>query len=319
MQIYIFKNNEQFGPFDAAQIEEYIKTNIFDINDFAWSEGEAEWIPLSDLLLKQSQIQDVEINVMEAKPAEIQSAQQAAEIKILTKHIAKQFLKDNDSIHLSEFTVIEPAAAQVLARHTGELKLSGLTSLSEKSAMELCNHKGLIWLCNLKSLSNAAAEALVQSHWEGHRSALFASKNVEMTLAKAKARVEAQAKAQAQAQARAEAKALAEAKAQAAAKASQPMSEKAKCGIWCVSSIIVCLISVLGLSSFNTPVSDAETPFLALTLGACFISGLSSIISLMVLGNWDNGGAPSNETIALIQRQQMINKLNDIRNELKDE
>ena len=31
MQIYIFKNNEQFGPFDAAQIEEYIKTNIIDI------------------------------------------------------------------------------------------------------------------------------------------------------------------------------------------------------------------------------------------------------------------------------------------------
>jgi hypothetical protein len=88
MQIYIFKNNEQFGPFDAAQIEDYIKTNIFDINDFAWSEGEADWIPLSDLLLKQSQRQDFEINVMEAKPAETQSTQQAAEIKILTKGLS---------------------------------------------------------------------------------------------------------------------------------------------------------------------------------------------------------------------------------------
>jgi hypothetical protein len=194
MQIYIFKNNEQFGPFDAAQIEDYIKTNVYDINDFAWSEGEPEWIPLSDLLIKQSQTQDVEINVMKAKPAEIPSAPQVAEIKILTNNIAKQFLKDNDSIHLGEFTVIEPSAAQVLAKHKGELNLSGLTSLSDKSAMELSKHKGLLVLVNLASLSNTGAEALVQSKWSGNKTSLIASKNVEMTLVRAKARVEAKAR-----------------------------------------------------------------------------------------------------------------------------
>jgi hypothetical protein len=317
MQIYIFKNNEQFGPFDASQIEDYIKTSVFAMDDFAWSEGEADWIPLSDLLIKQSQTQDVEINVMEAKPAEIQSAPQVAEIKILTNKIAKQFLKDNDSIHLAEFTFIEPSAAQVLAKHKGELNLSGLTSLSDKSAVELSKHKGLLVLVNLASLSNTGAEALVQSKWSGNYTSLIASKNVEMTLVRAKSRVEA--KAQAQAQARAKEKALADARAQAPAKASEPMSDKAICGIWCLSSIVVCVITWFWFSSFNTPVSEAETPFLALAFGACLISALSSIISLMVLGNWDNGGAPSKETITFLQRQQMINRLNDIRNDLNDE
>lgn len=254
---------------------------------------------------------------VEAKPAEIQSAPQVAEIKILTKNIAKQFVKDNDSIDLGEFTVIEPAAAQVLAKHKGKLNLSGLTSLSDKSAMELSKHKGLLVLVNLASLSNTGAEALVQSKWSGNHTSLIASKNVEMTLVRAKTRVEA--KLQAQAQARAKEKALAEARAQAAAKASEPMSDKAICGIWCLSSIIVCVITWFWVSSFNYPVSDADKHLNFLAIATAFISTLSSLISLMVLGNWENGGAPSNETIALIQRQQMINKLNDIRNDLNDE
>ena len=39
--------------------------------------------------------------------------------KILTTEIAERFLDDNDSVDLSEFTSIEDAAAQALAKHEG--------------------------------------------------------------------------------------------------------------------------------------------------------------------------------------------------------
>jgi len=480
MQIYIFKNNEQFGPFDAAQIEEYIKTSVFAMDDFAWSEGEAEWIALSDLLLKKSQTQDDTGVGMSPSPVETEAPEEA-KARILTVKIAEQFLKNSDSVALTEFITIEDYAACVLARHKGELwlnglkslsdvaarllsehkgflslngleflseesaralayhrgeiadlsvleglndaaakfitaepatarkllaqhgrlDLKGLTSLSDAAAEALSSQKGFLSLSGLKSLSDSSAEAL--SRHEGFldlsgleslsdssasslaniyrkgflliegqaavdcnvarsraREALktainFANqilsssesinpnkmrtqileleklydiagvpknsregvKQIKRLLAETKI---AQAKAQAQAQAlRAEEKALAEARAQAAAKASEPMSDKAICGIWCVSSIVVCVITWFWFSSFTDPVSDADKPLHATAWGMAFISTLSSLISLIILGNWENGGAPSNETITFLQRQQMINRLNDIRNDLNDE
>ncbi len=44
---------------------------------------------------------------------------------ILTQKIAKQFLADEDYVRLSEFTSIEVAAAQTLAKHEGQLRLDG--------------------------------------------------------------------------------------------------------------------------------------------------------------------------------------------------
>ena len=158
MQIYIFKNNEQFGPFDAAQIEDYIKTNVFDINDFAWSEGEPEWIPLSDLLLKQTNIQDVEDVGISPSPAEIQLSQEE-EAKILTAEIAEQFLKNSDAVALSEFTTIEDYAACVLATHKGEISLNGLKTLSDAAARLLSKHKGFLSLNGLEFLSDESARA----------------------------------------------------------------------------------------------------------------------------------------------------------------
>ena len=49
---------------------------------------------------------------------------------VLTKEIAEQFLADEDSVDLSEFTMIEDAAAESLNKHEGDLWLEGLTSLS---------------------------------------------------------------------------------------------------------------------------------------------------------------------------------------------
>ena len=316
MQIYIFKNNEQFGPFDAAQIEDYIKTNVFDINNLAWSEGEAEWIPLSGLLIKQSQTQDVEINVMEAKPAEIQSAPQVAEIKILTINIAKRFLKDNDSIHLGEFTLIEPSAAQVLAKHKGELNLSGLTSLSDKSAMELSKHQGLLVLVNLASLSNTGAEALVQSKWSGNKTSLIASKNVEITLARAKARVEAKAQAQAKAQAKARAHATASAAAESESQANRLENIKNTFLLlfFIVTPIVGIILLFIGFGNI-----ESKSAINLILLGFICIALPFGGIFVVAAMSGSSDPQTRNTQVAMWQRQQMMNKLDDIRSEFNDE
>ncbi len=80
--------------------------------------------------------------------------------KKLTKKIAKQFLADEDSVGLSDFTSIEDAAAQTLAKLKGTLWLYGLTSLSDAAAESLAKLKGYLSLDGLTSLSDAAAESL---------------------------------------------------------------------------------------------------------------------------------------------------------------
>ena len=71
--------------------------------------------------------------------------------KILTQKIAEQFLADEDSVELWEFTSIEDAAAQALAQHKGDLYLSGLTSLSDAAAQALAQYEGTLSLDGLKS------------------------------------------------------------------------------------------------------------------------------------------------------------------------
>ncbi|MFO1441614.1 MAG: hypothetical protein U1F81_25075 [Verrucomicrobiaceae bacterium] len=108
--------------------------------------------------------------------------------KILTKEIAEQFLKDEQAIHLSEFTSIEPDAAErlsnrvedldlggikvlpatvaaALGKHEGRLYLGGIKTLSPEAAKGLAKHKGCLDLENLDALSSLAAQAL--SKFEG--------------------------------------------------------------------------------------------------------------------------------------------------------
>ena len=54
---------------------------------------------------------------------------------VLTKEIAEQFLADEDSVDLSEFTELDDDAAESLGKRTGDyLYLDGLTSLSDAAA-----------------------------------------------------------------------------------------------------------------------------------------------------------------------------------------
>ena len=80
--------------------------------------------------------------------------------KILTKEIAEQFLKDEESVDLSEYTSLEDEAAQLLAKHEGELDLSGLLNVSESNINILAQHIGDLRLCGLKSISDSMAIAL---------------------------------------------------------------------------------------------------------------------------------------------------------------
>jgi hypothetical protein len=91
--------------------------------------------------------------------------------KVLTKEIAEQFVADEDSVEMEEFTAIEDDAAVILATHEGSpsrgsyLYLSGLTELSDAAAESLCKYEGFLSLSGLESLSDAVAESL--SKYEG--------------------------------------------------------------------------------------------------------------------------------------------------------
>ena len=62
--------------------------------------------------------------------------------KVLTKEIAEQFLADEDSVDLSEFTAIEDDAAASVSKHKGDLNFGGLKSLSDAAALSLSKYEG---------------------------------------------------------------------------------------------------------------------------------------------------------------------------------
>ena len=77
--------------------------------------------------------------------------------KVLSKEIAEQFLTDNGSVDLSEFTEIEHTAAESLSKYQGSLFLDGLTQLSDAAAESLNNFQGgYLGLGGLTVLSDAA-------------------------------------------------------------------------------------------------------------------------------------------------------------------
>jgi len=63
--------------------------------------------------------------------------------KVLTKEIVGEFLKNADSIDLSDFISIEDDAAQILAQHKGDLRLKGLKSLNDAAAYSLAKLSGV--------------------------------------------------------------------------------------------------------------------------------------------------------------------------------
>ena len=50
MQIYISKDNRQWGPYEAKQVSFLLGKGSFTLQDWAWVEGGTEWIPVSQVL-----------------------------------------------------------------------------------------------------------------------------------------------------------------------------------------------------------------------------------------------------------------------------
>ena len=46
MDIYIFKNEQQYGPYTVEQLREYVQQGHFTLEDYACWDGQ-NWIPLS--------------------------------------------------------------------------------------------------------------------------------------------------------------------------------------------------------------------------------------------------------------------------------
>jgi hypothetical protein len=50
VQFYVFKNNQQVGPFPLMDVRARLQSGEFSYDDLAWREGLADWTPLKDLM-----------------------------------------------------------------------------------------------------------------------------------------------------------------------------------------------------------------------------------------------------------------------------
>ena len=50
MKVFVTKENRQWGPYAADQLGLLIENEAFAIQDWAWIEGGAEWVPVSQIL-----------------------------------------------------------------------------------------------------------------------------------------------------------------------------------------------------------------------------------------------------------------------------
>ena len=46
MKVYVSKNERQWGPYEASHVGSLIESGSFDLQDWAWIEGQTEWMPL---------------------------------------------------------------------------------------------------------------------------------------------------------------------------------------------------------------------------------------------------------------------------------
>jgi hypothetical protein len=50
MSIYIAKEGKNWGPYESKQVSVLVERGSFAENDWAWIEGEADWMPVSEVL-----------------------------------------------------------------------------------------------------------------------------------------------------------------------------------------------------------------------------------------------------------------------------
>jgi len=132
------------------------------------AQAEGKWVTMADFEEGVERVVAFYDHKDDGEELEKQSPIIEGEEQRLTKEIAEQFLADDDSVEMIEFTTISDAAAESLGKHEGRLWLIGLTSLSDAAAESLSKYRGE-WLCldGLASLSDAAAESLSKHKGDG--------------------------------------------------------------------------------------------------------------------------------------------------------
>jgi hypothetical protein len=50
MGIYVYKDDQQLGPFENAQVAEALHTGKFSYDNVAWQEGWTDWRPLTNIV-----------------------------------------------------------------------------------------------------------------------------------------------------------------------------------------------------------------------------------------------------------------------------
>jgi hypothetical protein len=67
MQVYISKDGRQWGPYEASQVGSLIERGSFGLQDWAWIEGSAEWVPVRKILQTLHREKKAESQVLHSK------------------------------------------------------------------------------------------------------------------------------------------------------------------------------------------------------------------------------------------------------------
>ena len=67
MQVYISKDGRQWGPYEAGEVGSLIERGSFGLQDWAWIEGSAEWVPVRGILQNLCREKKAESQVLHNK------------------------------------------------------------------------------------------------------------------------------------------------------------------------------------------------------------------------------------------------------------
>jgi len=59
MQIYVHRNNQQLGPFTAAEVKSQFANGALSVNDHVWWQGQTGWVTLGESSLMASGFQEI--------------------------------------------------------------------------------------------------------------------------------------------------------------------------------------------------------------------------------------------------------------------
>jgi len=80
MQIHVNRNGQQFGPYTVEEIQDFLQQGSLTVSDWAWHEGLADWVQISQLDLGKGSPQSVQ-SLAEVSPQTLETDEQIQETK----------------------------------------------------------------------------------------------------------------------------------------------------------------------------------------------------------------------------------------------